>query len=179
MRYSDLMNVMFRLYGATRCYLCLDALSEYADISCGDFLAGDYDDSFRELTGCTLVVERTARGRRILEQAAKDRALVTHHLPLDRMSKRITGMAKGKKNRCIVRLWRRHRKKQPLPDYHFSLPTPSPKAMRSELLYRVFILFRGYRMRTIILRLLFSPLGEWLARLNVKRKKMFCDYHGN
>jgi len=179
MRYSDLINIMFRLYGAKRCYLCHDALSEYADISCGDFHAGDYDDSFGQLTGCTLVSERTTRGKKFLAMAVEAGALVTHHLPMDRMSKRITGMAKSKKHRCIVRLQRRLHKKQPMPNYHFSLPEPSTKARRSEFFYRLFLLFRGRLARTVILRVLFSPLGEYMARINVKRKKMFCNYHGN
>ncbi len=179
MRYSDLVNVLFRLYGAGRCYLCFDALSEYADISCGDFHAGDYSDTFGRLTSCTLVFQRTSRGKRILDMAEKDGALVMHPLSRDRMSKRIIGMAKNKKNRCIVRLLRRRHKRQPIPRYHFSLPKPSAKSVLSEFSYRFFLLLRGRLARTMILHVLFSPLGEYLAWINVKRKQWFCHYHDN
>jgi len=177
MRYSDLMNVLFRLYGAGRCYLCLDALSEYADISCGDFHAGDYGDSFGKLTGCTLVSQRTTRGKKILEMVENAGALIMYPLPRDRMSKRIIGMAKGKKNRCIVRLLRRQHKRQPMPNYHLALPEPSVTSMHSEFFYRFFVLFRGRLASGAILRVLFSPLGQCMARINVTRKKRLCHYH--
>ena len=43
----------------------------------------------------------------------------------------------------------------------------------------LFQLLWGALRRKMVLRLLFSPVGEFFDRLNVIRKKKFCDYHEN
>lgn len=176
---KDVMNIMFRLFGGRRCYLCIDALAELADLSFGDHWAIDYADSLGKMERCTLVSQRTARGLRLLEQAVADGAVVLHPLPRERTSKRILNMARGKKSRGFVRLLRLAAKGEPVPDYHCAIPRPPASAFRKERLYRLFFLLRGPRSRRLVLRILFSPVGAFLDRVNTRRKKMYCDYHGN
>ncbi len=176
---KNVMNVMFRLFGAERCYLCVDALAEYADLSFGDFWAFDYAGSLSELERCTLISQRTPRGLRLLEQAVKDKFITLHSLPLDRASKRILNMSQGKKTRGAIRLERKKKKGLPVPDYHCSLPQPSAGKTLNELLYRFFFLFRGAFLRKVVLKILFSPLGVLLNRINIMRKNLFCNFHGN
>ncbi|MHB8788734.1 MAG: Coenzyme F420 hydrogenase/dehydrogenase, beta subunit C-terminal domain [Desulfobulbaceae bacterium] len=176
---KDVMNIMFRLFGAWRCYLCIDALAEYGDLSFGDFWAIDYAGSLGKLERCTLVSQRTGRGLRLLEQAVADGALVLHPLPRERASKRILNMARGKKSRGFVRLLRLAARGEPVPDYRCSLPKPPASAFRKERLYRMYFLFRGPRARRFVLRVLFSPVGVFLDKINVRRKKLFCKYHDN
>jgi hypothetical protein len=128
---------------------------------------------------CTLVSQRTAKGLRLLEQAMADGAVVLHQLPRERTSKRILNMARGKKSRGFVRLLRLAAKGEPVPDYHCAIPRPQVAAFRKERLYRLFFLLRGPRSRRLVLRILFSPVGAFLDRVNTRRKKMYCDYHGN
>lgn len=175
---KDVMNIMFRLYGAGRCYLCIDALAEFADLSFGDFWAFDYTGSLAELERCTLVSQRTGKGLRLLRQAEEDGMVRLHILPRERASKRILNMARGKKLRNFVRL-RRTAAAGQVPDYHCLLPGSSARAVRKEKLYRMFFLLRGPRARRLVLKILFSPLGTFLDRLNTKRKNLFCGYHGN
>jgi len=176
---KNVMNVMFRLYGSERCYLCTDALAEYADLSFGDFWAFDYSDEFADLERCTLISQRTKRGMSLLEQAVAEGYISMHELPKERASKRILNMARGKKSRSFVRLLRKQKKGEPIPDYHSSLPAQPTRAIRKEMLYRFFFLFRGPFARRLVLRILFSPVGLFLNRLNVMRKNLFCKYHGN
>ena len=176
---KDVMNIMFRLFGGRRCYLCIDALAEYADFSFGDFWAIDYSGSLGRYERCTLVSQRTAKGLRLLEQAAADGAVVLHQLPRERASKRILNMARGKKARGAVRLLRRAARGEPVPDYHCPIPRPPVAAFRKERLYRLFFLFRGSWARRMVLKILFSPLGAFLDRLNTLRKKRFCNHHDN
>lgn len=176
---KNVMNVMFRLFGAERCYLCTDALAEYADLSFGDFWAFDYGDELAKLEHCTLVSQRTEKGLQLLQQASADKEIVLHSLPLDRASKRILNMSRGKKTRSFVRHQRLKKNGHPVPEYHCTLPGLSAEARRNDLMYRFFFLFRGPRLRRIVLRILFSRAGVVLDRLNVKRKNMFCKYHGN
>ena len=176
---KNVMSVMFRLYGSKRCYLCCDALSEYADLSFGDFWAFDYTEDWSDHERSTLVYQRTSRGKELLEKAMTDGAICMDKLPIERNSKRVLKMAAGKKNRAIARLHRRGKKSLPNPNYHFVIPEPTRQAQRSLRLYDIFQLLRGSRRRKIVLRILFSPVGVFLDRLNVIRKNKFCDYHGN
>ena len=177
--YTTILNVMFKLYGAGRCFLCVDALSEFADLSFGDFWAQDYTGELAKMERCTLVSQRTDRGLEVLNAAREQGAIALYPLPRDRRSKRISRMAAGKKNLGFVRLARRSKKGLSCPDYHFALPPLSATVRRREFLLRVFTLLRGPRMRRLILRILFSPAGLVYERLNLWRKKKFCEYHGN
>jgi coenzyme F420 hydrogenase subunit beta len=176
---KDVMNIMFRLFGGWRCYLCIDALAEFADLSFGDHWAIDYADNLGKMERCTLVSQRTARGLRLLEQAVADGAVVLHKLPRERTSKRILNMARGKKSRNFVRLMRLSAKGEPVPEYHCDVPRPSKSAFRKERLYRMFFVFRGPWARRLILRILFSPVGAFLDYVNTRRKCLFCNYHDN
>lgn len=176
---KNVMNVMFRLYGADRCGLCVDALAEYADLSFGDFWTFDYPDKFQELERCTLISQRTPKGLELLREAEKDGAIISHLLPEDRMSKRILQMSQGKKNRAFVRLHKRGLKGEATPQYSFDFPPPTTKAKRSEFFYSLFTLLRGEHTRKMVLKILFSPVGVLLDRINILRKNIFCNYGNN
>ncbi len=177
--YTTILNILFKIYGARRCYLCIDALSEYADLSFGDFWAHDYSDDLARHTRCTLVSQRTAKGLRILRRAEEEGAVVLHALSPERDSKRIAGMVRGKKNRSWIRIARRRKRGEPHPRYHLPPPAPSSKARRGELLLRLFFCCRRPWTRKLILKFLFSRLGSAYEKVNLFRKKIFCNYHGN
>lgn len=169
---KNIMTVMFKLYEPERCALCVDALSEYADLSFGDFWAFDYTGDFAELERCTLISQRTQVGLKILREAEASKMIAMHLLPEERMSKRILNMSRGKKSRAFGRLREREAKGLSRPSYQFELPVPS-----SKIKYDYFTLIRGARMRKIILKIVFSPLGVILDRINNARKDIFCNYH--
>jgi len=177
--YTTILNVLFKIYGAPRCYLCVDALSEYADISFGDFWAHDYSGDFSKLERCTLISQRTKKGKEILQKAEDDGAITLHHLPVDRYSKRIINMAKGKKSRNLARIIRLKKKGRPTPEYHFPLSSPNWKAKCNETVLRLSFLFRGPIARKILLKFLFSNSAKRLERINLYRKKVFCNYNDN
>ncbi|MFZ5799670.1 MAG: Coenzyme F420 hydrogenase/dehydrogenase, beta subunit C-terminal domain [Desulfobulbaceae bacterium] len=177
--YTTVLNVMFKLYGAGRCFLCVDALAEFADLSFGDFWAHDYDGELAKMERCTLVTQRTEKGRAILAGVRERGDLAVYPLPPERKSRRISKMAAAKKNLGFARLARRRRKGLPCPDYGFTPPPSSAGARRREVLQRVFFLLRGPRMRRLILRLLLSRAGTVYESLNQWRKRKFGGYHGN
>jgi len=176
---SSILHVMFRLYGATRCHSCVDALSEYADLSFGDFWAFDYEGALAELERCTLVSQRSKRGLDILKQAKADNAIVSYDLDKDRKSKRIVSLVWKKKDRAYIRIKRNIKKGKSVPRYHFEFPEPRAQGKLSDLLYSMFYLFRGVNGRKLLLKLLFSPFGMVCDKLNIFRRKMFAGYHGN
>ena len=176
---KNVMNVMFRIFGAQRCYLCTDALAEYADLSFGDFWAFDYDDDFNKLERCTLVSQRSKRGLDILHNAMEDGEIILHELPKERASKRILSMAQGKKVRSNAQMFRLAKKGLAVPAYHYDVVPPDARARVYSLMYRFFELFRGPLGRKFILRILFSKFGVALNKVNIIRKNIFCRYHGN
>ncbi|MEN8233089.1 MAG: Coenzyme F420 hydrogenase/dehydrogenase, beta subunit C-terminal domain [Thermodesulfobacteriota bacterium] len=177
--YTTILNVLFKIYGAPRCYLCVDALSEYADISFGDFWAHDYSGELSRLERCTLVSQRTERGLEILQRAEENGAITIYNLPAERYSRRIINMVNGKKSRNLARINRMKKKGQQVPEYYFSAAVPGGKARRKELMLRMSFLFRGEVARKLILRLLFSRAAKGFEQVNLYRKKLFCNYHGN
>lgn len=177
--YTTILNVLFKIYGAPRCYLCIDGLSEFADISFGDFWAHDYTGELSKLERCTLVSQRTPKGKTILQKAEDSGAISIYHLPADRYSKRINNMVKGKKSRGLARMYAMNRNKKKTPDYHFPVPKPSAKARRSQLILRLWFLLRGPIARKFILKFLFSSAAQRFEQINLYRKKIFCNYHNN
>lgn len=178
--YSNMISVMVRLYGAERCFLCTDAMCEFADISFGDFWANDYQDHLGDLSWCTLCSQRTKRGRELLESAERDGAIKLFHLPRERYSKRIIYYAMEKKLECFVRLRRLKHQGRTVPDYHHEVPKTNLMAWVAEAIrYRGTRIFRGPRTRLMVLKILFSPFGKVLDRINTLRKNICHRYQGN
>jgi coenzyme F420 hydrogenase subunit beta len=176
---TTVLNVLFRLYGAKRCFLCVDALAEYADLSFGDFWAHDYTGTLAEMERCTLVSQRTQTGASLLQEAVADGAIILQRLPEERASKRILNMARGKKQKAWAQLISRAGDNEAIPRYHFDIPEPSSKAKRSLFMFFFYSLLRGIRLRKFILKIFFSPVGGVIDYLNLRRKRWFCNYHGN
>jgi len=174
-RYTNILNIMFRLYSPHRCYMCYDAVAEFADVSFGDFWAFDYK-RYSHLENCTLVSQRTRIGAHILAEAFRKGALKSWELPKESYPKRTVNTVREKRSIARVKIIRIRTKGLPVPDYHITLQTPTRAAELEELSYRVFELMRNRFMRTILLRLLFSPVGTFFFTLNNIRKKAIRRY---
>ena len=173
------MNTMFRLFGADRCYYCVDALAEHADLSFGDFWANDYRADLAALHNCTLISQRTAKGRTILHNAQRDNVVVLQRLPNHRFSQRIYNMGKRKKMRAVVRMARASKRGRPVPTYHLPLPKPSFKAIRSEASYRLWTYFRKPTWRRYVLRFLSTRSAAKFDQINTWRKRYFYRFYDN
>jgi coenzyme F420 hydrogenase subunit beta len=173
---KDVMNVMFRLYGPERCKLCIDALCEYADLSFGDFWAFDFSADLAQHERCTLISQRTRVGKELMEEIQGSGEFTVHALPHARNSKRILRMAEGKKTRSFVGLLQRRKRNRPYPFYNIEIPRQNGKARRSVFLYALFTKIQARLFRTIVLKLLFSPVGVLAYRLNTLRKNIVNDY---
>lgn len=178
--HNTVINVMFRLFGAKRCYLCIDGLAEYADLSFGDFWAFDYPDEFSRLERCTLVSQRSKKGLQILMDAERDGAIINHLLPANRVSKRTLSMVRGKRSRARIYMAKRWRKKLPNPDYHVPVAEPDFKDRKKNISYDILGRFRNPLVRKCILAVLFSPLiGDLLHKLNRQRMRISGQYHNS
>ena len=177
--YTTILNVLFKVYGPLRCFVCVDALSEFADISFGDFWAQDYMGDFSKLKRCSLVSQRTEKGKQILQQAEEAKEIKLYSLPTDRYSKRTINMANRKKTRALARISRMKKHGQPVPEYHLPLSPPTRKAKRMEAMLRLELLLRGSLSRKILLKFIFSRAARGFELVNLCRKNMFCKYRKN
>jgi coenzyme F420 hydrogenase subunit beta len=173
------MNIMFRLFGARRCYLCVDALAEYADISFGDFWAHDYIGKLAENERCTLVYQRTSVGMTILQDALKNEVIQLQTLPQQRNSIRILNMTREKKQRALLLIWQKSKHGIPIPDYHFEIKKPSFSERRILFIHHFYNLIIKLHLRKPIVKMLFSPPGKVIDGMNSCRKKWFGNYKGN
>lgn len=169
--HSSLLTVMFRLYGARRCFLCIDPTAELADLSFGDFFADEYEDGVAGMTNCTLCCQRSQRGMELLNTAKKDGAIKAIPLPQQNNPKRTLNFIIEKKTEGYIRLRRFKKKGLPVPNYHHEIPKVAPSAHIAEALrHRLMQLLRGSVIRKMVLRILFSPGGEYVDRINRFRK---------
>jgi coenzyme F420 hydrogenase subunit beta len=167
--YGTVVNVMFRLFGPERCRLCVDGAAELADVSFGDFWAFDYADEFSKLESCVQVFQRTAKGREMLQAAAKAGAIVLHPLPADRISARTVAMVRGKRSRMAVQTAKRRRRGLPIPDYHAVMQDPGLQDHLKHLPVALLDLLRkNETLRRSILKVLFSPLILPLHKLRMR-----------
>jgi coenzyme F420 hydrogenase subunit beta len=173
------MNIMFRLFGARRCYLCTDALAEYADLSFGDFWAHDYTAKLAENEKCTLVYQRTPVGMEILQDALKNEVIQLQTLPQQRNSIRILNMTREKKQRARLLIYQKSKHGIPIPDYHFEIKRPSFSERRILFIQYVYNLIIKLHLRKPIIKMLFSPPGKVIDSMNSSRKKWFGNYKGN
>lgn len=69
----------------TRCKLCVDGTGEFADVAVGDFWESDADGFpvFDDALGNSVVIARTERGARLLQEAAADGIVVLAGVDLD------------------------------------------------------------------------------------------------
>jgi coenzyme F420-reducing hydrogenase beta subunit len=162
---------MFRLYGAKRCFLCIDPTAELADLSFGDFWANANEDAFKDMTRCTLCSQRSEKGLSVLKAAQKDGAIQLYPLPDEMQHKRTSGFIKEKKVEGYIRLRRFKKKRYPVPNYHHDIPKATLQDNIAEAIrHRLTQLFRGPIVRKIFLKILFSRLGECMDRVNQLRK---------
>lgn len=167
--YGTVVNVMFRLYGPERCRLCVDGVSELADLSFGDFWAFDYADEFSRLERCTQVFQRTAKGREILLDAERAGAIALHPLPVEKISARTLAMVRGKRSRAAIQMAQRRKRGLPNPEYHLAIKDPSLQDHLKHLPAALFSLIsKSSALRSGILKILFSPLILPLHRLRMR-----------
>jgi len=177
---KNFMSMMLRLYGAPRCFMCVDGMCQFADLALGDFWAFDYPDHFGDLEWCSQVAVRTAIGREVIESGLKDGAFKLWEMPKERYPKRTRNFAREKQHEGYVRLRRFIRQGRDVPDYHFEIPKCRPIDWLAELLrFRLVRVFSGRRAREAVVKVLLSPFGTVLDRLNTVRKKIVLRFHGN
>ncbi|MCX6357798.1 MAG: Coenzyme F420 hydrogenase/dehydrogenase, beta subunit C-terminal domain [Candidatus Aureabacteria bacterium] len=116
---KECLTFFFKFYSPPRCRLCIDASAEYADITIGDpwYKGWEADEKLRQ--GYSLIIARTERGLRALEEAQAAGVIALEPFPADRISLSQVAMVRHKKMRAEHNITRRMRKGLPVPSYGF------------------------------------------------------------
>jgi coenzyme F420-reducing hydrogenase beta subunit len=163
---TTIINVVFRLFGAERCFVCQDPMAEFADLSFGDFWAGEYEGPLAELKASTLIYQRTTRGKMVLDDATMHGAVMLRPLEEKDASQRILKMVRGKKRAAQKFIAFRSLKGLGVPvtgSYRYDQDVTSGYRLK----LRVFQLFRTTRLKQFTLAIYASPAGvlvDWLTR---------------
>ncbi len=161
----DMLNVLFRLYTQPRCFMCVDALAELADISVGDPLKSMLPDN----DGHSFVLARSDLGEKILLEAT-----TLQNIKLDRENalKCNRTMAREKKGRAAYLIKKRREKGLPCPDYGLELKSDlSSIALFVDLVSHYFS-FHPYGRR-MVLKFFLGNVGYlilWANHIRRKRK---------
>jgi coenzyme F420 hydrogenase subunit beta len=109
-------NYLIPFFMVERCKLCTDLANEFADIACGDAWAPVYEE--RGL-GWSLAMGRTAKGAALLETMAAEGRLALKPLPEEEAVGMHSHMLDFKKRGAFLRIERREKRGQAVPEYGF------------------------------------------------------------
>jgi coenzyme F420 hydrogenase subunit beta len=175
------LSYLYCLYSPNRCIMCPDGSCLFSDISMGDFWAQDYSDGFDKLSKHTLVIQRTAKGKRMLDIAENEKLLKVQVLPPEQKSRRLLRVFAHKRSLCNAYIASKKWGEKPYPEYHY----PDNKNIFWHLYILAFTpyyLLRKIRksmlFRKIYLRFFFSNAGLLVSRLNALRRKIFFHLSG-
>lgn len=169
----ELMNVLYRLYSQPRCMTCYDATALFADISVGDPWGIPAPDGIDYEKGFSCILARTTAGHSAVDRAIETQALSC--TPLSRHQMRLANrdMARAKERRAFRLIGRLQNKGRRTPEYGLNAQsfTPWQKwGADMDLLFRSFSLHRFGRR--LMLRMMLSPAGYWIFRLNHWRRRI-------
>jgi coenzyme F420 hydrogenase subunit beta len=100
---TEMLNVLFRLYTQQRCFLCHDALSEFADISVGDpYLPEPQGVSLKD--GWSFALIRSELGRKALDLSLQRGDIVIKELSQAEALKCNAVMIREKKDRAYYQI---------------------------------------------------------------------------
>ena len=168
------INYLKRLFYIDRCYLCIDAASELADISVADAWIRDEtgDWIFKGSTGWSIIITRTEKGAEAVKEAVRQGAISEKRMPLGLVFSAHSAMIDEKKTRAAVRIDKLKRKNKPFPEYHINLPRITiPKRMK-EAMYALTLLFgKNPFLQRIGTAVAFSWFSSVLTGLKIKFKE--------
>jgi coenzyme F420 hydrogenase subunit beta len=160
---KECLTFFFKLYSPPRCRLCLDATSEFADISVGDpwFKGWEADDRLR--SGYSLIIARTQRGLDLLERAGADGALTLEPFPNEKAELSHAPMVRTKRVRALRNIDKRRKRGLPVPEYGFTDEYESVRSVKAAVHCATYFAADSPVLRRAIFRLLLSRFGRLIV----------------
>jgi coenzyme F420 hydrogenase subunit beta len=178
---KTVLSYLFSLYSPDRCLMCPAGTCVFSDISMGDFWAQDYSDEFRKLCRHTLVIQRTAKGKRMLDIAEKEKLLKVRELPASQESRRIARVFMDKRRLCNALIATNRKKGYPTPEYHYPIEQNTLDRLCTIYSTPYYLLRKPRKIRLfrkLFLRFFFSNAGLFISHLNAIKRKLFFKLSG-
>jgi len=157
---------LMRLYPCNRCLYCIDASSEFADVSVGDPWIKDEKGSYKYSGGWSLVIERTNKGKEVLSHIKSKNKLILKQIPENDLFESNKTVLYIKKKINSIRLDRAKKGGKIVPNYHIKLPNFTTKDFINERFYALTLIFRKSRFfQRLIVKILVSRPGLILIYL--------------
>jgi len=157
---------LMRLYPCNRCLYCIDASSEFADISVGDPWIKDEKGNYKYNDGWSVVIERTNKGKEVLSYIKSKNKLILKQIPENELFKSNKTVLYNKKKTNLIRLDRTKKMGKMVPNYHIKLPDFTTKDSINERFYALTLIFRKSRFfQRLIVKILASRFGLILIYL--------------
>ena len=162
-----------RLYPCNRCLYCIDASSEFADISVGDPWIKDEKGNYKYSGGWSLVIERTNKGKEVLSDIKSKNKLILKQIPENELFESNKTVLYTKKKTNSIRLDRAKKRGKIVPNYYIKLPNFTTKDLLIERFYSLTLIFRKSRFfQRLIIKTLTSRFGLILIYLKRIIKKL-------
>jgi coenzyme F420 hydrogenase subunit beta len=166
-------NYLFHLYTPQRCLDCPDFSAEFTDLSVADYWVRGEDGHYLHREGSSLVLCRTERGEEILRRLMAAGHLTGSPLEAAEVDRAFKPLWNEKRVSPFVRAARMRARDEIAPDYGLQPERPlTPADRRGERLQALtFIFSHSDFTRRLLVKLLFSPLGDLFTGLNIRRKR--------
>ncbi len=172
---TEVLNAQYALYTPSRCFMCFDASSEFADISVGDPWMASPEKNISFYDGWSFALVRTEMGKEVCDAAVHAGALTRRKLTREEALACNLRMSREKRLRAFHVIETRKRRGKPVPVYgppDMKMPRPGAgerlKAGLNMILYLPCFL---PRLRAPLLKLFLTDFGYWIFWLNHKRRQ--------
>lgn len=170
---KECLTMFFKLYSPPRCRMCADASAEFADISLADPWIRGWQGQPKLYQGYNLVLARTARGLRALEEAEAAGAIVLEPIADPELTLSDAPMVRKKKMRAFFNIARRGAAGLPVPEYGLTRTFSFQESCRARLHALTYFAADRPGLRLPIVRALLSPPGRWLAAAIFFRRRVW------
>lgn len=167
---KECLTVFFKFHSPPRCRLCIDAMAEFADISVGDPWIKGWEADKKLRGGYSLIIARTARGLRVLEDAQRAGAIALEPVSSDRVLTSHRPMVHLKRMRGLYNLEKLKQRGVLFPEYGFGKTFTRTERMREALRAATYSAADRPRLRRMLFGFLLSPFGRPIVGLMFFRR---------
>ena len=169
---KECLTFFFKFYSPPRCRLCIDATSEYADISVGDPWFKGWEAEKKLQGGYSLIIARTERGLKALEDARDAGDIVLEPFPVERARVSHAPMVRAKRMRAFHNMDKREKRGMPVPDYGFKREFKAGERLRALVHGVTYFASDRPRLRRFIFGILLSRPGRIIVGAAFFRRRV-------
>jgi len=170
--YKECLTFLFKIFSPSRCRMCLDGFSEFADIAIGDPYVRDWQRRGSLRQGYNLIFARTARGLETLRQAESAGAITLEPLTEAEARRSELPMIRDKRLRAFFTMERRRKAGRPVPSYHLEGDLTRRQRLKARIHVAGYYFADHPRLGRAVARFLFSPPGRFVVAAAFFRRRV-------